>query len=61
MIIPSRQYEKEAPSGVIQKAEEFVGKINEPIVCSTEVFLLAESILPLVKEKLLRRLHALEA
>jgi len=128
MIIPSRQYEKEAPSGVIQKAEEFVGKIdlkdidevwlyyhfshevpdfddleissnwkthlgisvsggfdtrkhpllietalinsksnhsvdkiNEPLVCSTEVFLLAESILPLVKKKLLRRLHALEA
>ncbi|MCK5133839.1 MAG: RloB domain-containing protein [Candidatus Sabulitectum sp.] len=34
---------------------------NEPLVCSTEAHLLAESIVPIVKEKLLRRLHALEA
>ena len=31
---------------------------EEPAICSTEVYLLAESIVPLVKEKLSRRLEA---
>lgn len=43
------------------KSVHSIDEKNEPLVCSTEVYLLAESILPLVKEKLLRRLHALEA
>lgn len=43
------------------KSVHSTDEFNEPSVCSTEVYLLAESILPLVKEKLLRRLHALEA
>lgn len=43
------------------KSAHSVDEDNEPLVCSTEVYLLAESILPFVKEKLLRRLHALEA
>lgn len=32
---------------------------NEPLICSTEVFLLAESIIPLVEKELSRRLKAL--
>ena len=48
MIVGSRRYEREAPSRAVHSTDES----GEPVVCSTEVYKLAESIVPLVKEKL---------